>query len=77
MFFFIIGGIYTVLILGTGIFIGYLATSGKLEQKVEKAVRKIHQQRKLESGPVKVITEEEKAEEANKPVTSRIKELIS
>ena len=77
MFEFITGGLYTIIILSLGVFIGILASSGKLEQKVERAVRKIHQQRHLESGPVKSMTQEEKQEADRKPISSRIKELIS
>lgn len=76
---FIIGGVYSLVVLSIGIWIGLLFSSDKPEKIAAKQIKRIKEivsKPKPDGGPVKAITSQEKEEELKKPVSDRIKEII-
>ena len=72
---FIIGGLFTLIILLTGSFIGYIIGSKKLDEKVKEIQHKSNSSTPL-SGSVKAISPEEIKKEGQKGFINKMKEII-
>jgi uncharacterized protein YneF (UPF0154 family) len=72
--YFILGGVWTIVMLAVGGIVGYFLGTKELEKSLER----IRQHKKpIESGPVKQITPLEKQADKVKGESDRIKELMS
>ena len=75
---FILGSIYTLIILSLGFILGVLYARQKVEEITDKVTEVVRQ--KLiptqKAGPVKAITRKEKEDLEKKPITDRIRELV-
>ncbi len=74
--YFISGGIYTIILLLVGIYLGYTIKQEKIQ--ISKIVDKVtNRQKSDDAGPVKPITKIEREAEVNKGFTDRVKKLTS
>lgn len=73
--YFILGGVWTIVMLAVGAVVGYFLGSKELDKSIEKL--RLSRRKVPQSGPVKQITPAEKRADMVKGETDRIKELIS
>ncbi len=77
--YFILGGIYTIILILSGMYIGYTLKQEKIQlPNIKDHFRGVLKMDKLtDAGPVKPITKVEREAEINKGFTDRVKELTS
>ena len=76
--YFVLGGLYTILMITVGFFVGYYYKNSELPySKIVSKITKRFESKKDEAGPVKSITKVEREAEAQKGFTDRVKELTT
>lgn len=77
---FIIGSLYSLLIISIGVVIGFYVGNRTIEQKIERIRAKLSpyktDQPQVRSGPVKTITKRELEEEKEAGFKQRLQELV-
>ena len=75
--YFLLGGIYSLMILSAGFLFGYYYKNGKLPENISKFKDHFADVGNMDAGPVKPITKQEREAEDKKGFTDRVKELTS
>lgn len=73
---FIIGGLYTLIVLSVGAILGHLMTSKKIDDKVREVKNRLTPPPPT-SGSIKAITPEEIRNESKKGFIRKMEDLIS
>lgn len=77
MIWFMIGGLYSILLITIGFYLGYKIMPQTIETRNQPIIKKIQTKEQQTSGAVKSMSALERSQESSKEIKERIEHLLS